>query len=138
VNASFGDTWDAVVASGLYGALHREGLLVGHEVLDTGLGDERAHVVIRPERLPVVSFPYEWCPGQLRDAALLTLRVMDVALEHGRLRRGASAFSVRLRRGRPVFIDTLSCDAWEGGAPWVADSRFCDHFLAPLALHVQA
>ncbi len=66
VDCSFGDTWDAVVASGLYGALHREGLLVDHEVVDPSLGTERAHVVIRPERLPVVSFPYEWCPGRFR------------------------------------------------------------------------
>ena len=137
VDRSFADTWDAVVDSGLYEALHQRGLLVHHEVVDTAIGTERAHVVLRPERLPVVSFPYEWSPGQLRDAALLTLEVQSVALEHGMILRDASAYNVQLRRGRAVFIDTLSFEPWEEGTPWVAYSQFCDHFLGPLALQTK-
>jgi hypothetical protein len=136
VDRGFADTWDAVVASGLYDALHDRGLLVEHEVVDTTLGTDRAHAVIRPERLDVISFPYEWSPGQLRDAALLTLEVQDVALEHGMILRDASAYNVQFRRGRPVFIDTLSFEPWEEGTRWVAYAQFCDHFLAPLALQV--
>ncbi len=137
VDRSFADTWDAVVASGLYDALHERGLLVHHEVVDTSLGTDRAHVVIRPERLPVLSFPYEWAPGQLRDAALLTLEIQSVALEHGMVLRDASAYNVQFRRGRPVFIDTLSFEPWEEGTPWIAYSQFCDHFLGPLALQTK-
>lgn len=134
VDRSFADTWDAVAGSGLFEALQAEGLLVGHEVVDASVGSERAHVVVRPERVPVISFPYEWCPGQLRDAALLTLKVQAVALEHGMILRDASAFNVQLRRGRPVFIDTLSFEPWEEGTPWVAYGQFCEQFLAPLVL----
>lgn len=137
VDRSFADTWDAVVDSGLYDVLHDRGLLVEHEVVDPSLGSDRAHVVLRPERLPVVSFPYEWSPGQLRDAALLTLEVQSIALDHGMILRDASAYNVQLRRGRPVFIDTLSFEPWEEGTPWVAYGQFCDHFLAPLALQVK-
>ncbi len=137
VNASFGQTWDAVVASGLYDALHEQGLLVDHEVVETSLGTDDAHVVLRPERLPVISFPYEWSPGQLRDAALATLRVASIALEHGMVLRDASAYNIQFRRGRPVFIDTLSFEPWVEGEPWVAYGQFCDHFLAPLALQVK-
>ena len=92
---------------------------------------------IRPERLPVLSFPYEWAPGQLRDAALLTLEIQSVALEHGMVLRDASAYNVQFRRGRPVFIDTLSFEPWEEGTPWVAYGQFCEHFLAPLALQTK-
>ena len=137
VDRSFADTWDAVVESGLYDVLHDRGLLVAHEVDDTALGTDRAHVVIRPERLPVLSFPYEWAPGQLRDAALLTLEIQSVALEHGMVLRDASAYNVQLRHGRPVFIDTLSFEPWEEGTPWVAYGQFCEHFLAPLVLQTK-
>jgi len=137
VNRSFASTWDAVVDSGLYDALHRQGLLVAHEVVDTALGTEDAHVVIRPDRIPFVSFPYEWSPGQLRDAALLTLQIQDVAIEHGMTLRDASAYNVQFRRGRPVFIDTLSFAPWEEGTPWVAYGQFCEQFLAPLVLQTR-
>jgi hypothetical protein len=130
VNRSFAGTWDAVVDSGLYDALHTQGLLVAHEVVDTSIGTDDAHVVIRPDRIPFVSFPYEWSPGQLRDAALLTLRIQDVAIEHGMTLRDASAYNVQFRRGRPVFIDTLSFAPWEEGTPWVAYGQFCEQFLA--------
>jgi SAM-dependent methyltransferase len=137
VNRSFADTWDAVVGSGLYDALHAQGLLVAHDVVDTSIGTDDAHVVIRPDRIPFVSFPYEWSPGQLRDAALLTLRIQDIAIEHGMTLRDASAYNVQLRRGRPVFIDTLSFAPWEEGTPWVAYGQFCEQFLAPLVLQTR-
>lgn len=136
VDRSFATTWDAVVDSGLYEALHQRGLLVAHEVVDPALGSDRAHAVLRPVRLPFVSFPYEWSPGQLRAAALLTLEVQDVALDHGMVLRDASAYNVQFHRGRPVLIDTLSFEPWVEGAPWDAYGQFCDHFLAPLALQV--
>lgn len=137
VNRSFADTWDAVVDSGLYDVLHAQGLLVAHEVVDTSIGTDDAHVVIRPDRIPFVSFPYEWSPGQLRDAALLTLRIQDIAIEHGMTLRDASGYNVQFRRGRPVFIDTLSFAPWEEGAPWIAYGQFCEQFLAPLVLQAR-
>lgn len=136
VDRSFAQTYDAVVASGCYDALHEQGLLVGHrEVdLDRALDRERAHRVLRPRELRTISYPYEWAPGQLRDAALLTLRVQKVALEHGLALRDASAYNVQLERGRALFIDTLSFAPWSPGQPWDAYNQFCRHFLAPLAL----
>jgi SAM-dependent methyltransferase len=139
VSRSFADTYDAVVASGLYDALHREGLLVAHDEVDGDLAADPAdaYVVLRPERIPFVSYPYEWCPGQLREAALLTLRIQDVALDHGMTLRDASAYNVQFVRGRPVFIDTLSFAPRLEGEPWVAYHQFCRHFLAPLALETK-
>jgi hypothetical protein len=137
VDPSFADTYDAVVASGLYAALHRDGLLVAHEEVDPALAPAPAHRVLRPERLPFVSFPYEWSPAQLRDAALLTLRIQDVALDHGMTLRDASAYNVQFSRGRAVFIDTLSFEPRETEAPWDAYRQFCEHFLAPLALQTE-
>lgn len=137
VSHGFADVYDAVVASGLFDALHREGLLVAHDEVDASLAPEPVHRVLRPERLPFVSYPYEWAPAQLREAALLTLRVQDLALDHGMSLRDASAYNVQIHRGRPILIDTLSFEPRESDAPWVAYRQFCEHFLAPLALQTE-
>lgn len=129
-------TWDAVVASGLLDALVAEGLLVAHEELDPATAPEPAHALLAPERLPFVSHPYEWAPAQLRAAALLTLRVAEVALDHGMVLRDASAYNIQFRGTEPVFIDTLSFAPRTEGEPWAAYGQFCRHLLAPLALQV--
>jgi hypothetical protein len=48
--------------------------------------------------------------------------------------KDASAFNVQFLGGRPIFIDSLSFEAYREGEPWVAYGQFCRHFLAPLAL----
>lgn len=136
VDRSHAATWDEVVASGLFDALWDRGLLVRHTEVDLSLGDDRAHVVIAPEEIPTISHPHEWAPGQLRAAALTTLAVQRVALDHGMILRDASAYNVQFHLGRAVFIDTLSFAPIEPDAPWVAYGQFCEQFLAPLALQV--
>lgn len=111
---------------GLYEALVDAGWLVRHK--DMGEG------VIKPERVPVISYPYEWSFSQLKDAALLTLHVQQLALERGMTLRDASAYNVQFVAGKAQLIDTLSFEPYTKGAPWVAYRQFCQHFLAPLAL----
>lgn len=121
-----------LIASGLYERLVRESLLVPHEE-ERGPRDTDVAAVLVPERIPYISYPYEWSFGQLRDAALLTLRIQQLAMEHGLGLKDASAFNVQFRGASPVFIDTLSFEANDGG-PWVAYDQFCRHFVAPLLL----
>ncbi len=89
---------------------------------------------VAPARLPLVSYPYEWCFSQLRDAALATLEIQRRALAHGMTLKDASAYNVQRFQGRPTLIDTLSFEVYEPGRPWIAYRQFCQHFLAPLAL----
>lgn len=135
VAPTFADEFTAFIDSGLYGALTAEGLLVEHDEVDAGLVPG-AWKVLRPQRIPVVSYPTEWSPAQLRAAALTTLRVQELALEHGMVLRDASAYNVQFRGTRPVFVDTLSFGRRVGDQPWTAYGQFCRHFLAPLALAV--
>lgn len=125
------------MASGLYKELSGRGLLVRHsEVSDlTGFGrDGRRHKIIRPERVPFVSYPYEWSFSQLKEAALLTLELQNVALSRGMVLKDASAYNVQFIGRKPVFIDTLSFKKYESGTPWEAYKQFCEHFIVPLAL----
>lgn len=138
INLRYRDDYEQLTSSGLLEKLVGEGLLVAHdEVNPAGLAPVEPHLlykVIRPERVPFVSYPYEWSFSQLRDAALLTLRIQTIAIEHGMSLKDCSVYNVVVHRGRPLFIDTLSFERYREGEPWVAYRQFCQHFLAPLAL----
>ena len=136
VNEAARDEWEAVAASGLLGRLQAAGLLIGHEPAPQGWAADPsiAIEVIQPEPIPFISYPYEWAFGQLKTAALLTLRIQGEAAKAGFELRDASAYNVQFLRGTPIFIDTLSFRRAMPGAPWIAYRQFCEHFLAPLAL----
>jgi hypothetical protein len=121
------------VKSGLYDDLVRKGLIVAHEETPAPDNEPDICTVLVPEQIQHISYPYEWGFGQLRDAALLTLEIQKIALQHGMSLKDASAFNIQFRGPCPVFIDTLSFEHNNGG-PWVAYSQFCRHFLAPLLL----
>ncbi len=120
---------------GLYDRLVSDRLLVRHEEAPKEFVDpELGFTVIAPERVPFISYPYEWSFSQLKDAALLTLQIQRLAMEHDMSLKDCSAYNIQFLEGRPVLIDTLSLERYEEGKPWVAYRQFCQHFLAPLAL----
>jgi len=125
----------ALMDTGLYAELTDKGLLVEHVEVEAPVEVTGDHVAtLRPEVVPFVSHPHEWSFSQLKDAALLTLRLQRLALRRDMSLKDASAYNVQFRRGRPVMIDTLSFERYREGEPWVAYRQFCQHFLAPLAL----
>lgn len=135
VNRVFAEQFEACTSSGLYDGLTSDGLLVAHTREDLSLAHTAdAHAVLAPAVVPFISYPYEWCFGELKDAALLTLDVQLRALERGFVLRDASAYNVQFVDGRPIFIDTLSFERYRDGEPWVAYRQFCQHFLVPLTL----
>jgi hypothetical protein len=135
VSPTYAPDYDALVASGLLEALWSKGWLVAHTEEPGPIpGVEGAHRVLRPRRVPFLSYPYEWCFGQLQDAALLTLAIQKEALQRGLTLKDAAATNVQFVDGRPLFIDTLSFERLEPGRPWAAYRQFCQHFLAPLVL----
>lgn len=137
VNRTFGEEYRRLMDSGLYAELVSAGLLVPHEEVDLRLPEgSPAFTVIRPEPIPFISYPYEWCFSQLKAAALLTLDVQKRALRRGMTLRDASAYNVQFVGSRAVFIDTLSFGL-NDGRPWSAYRQFCQHFLGPLALAAQ-
>jgi hypothetical protein len=127
--------WHAFQDRGLYGALVGDRLLVEHEDVDRELAVQPGAVaVIRPRELEAISYPYEWCFSQLREAALLTLELQRRALAAGMRLRDASAYNVQFDAGRPILIDSLSFEVADPAEPWPGYRQFCEHFLAPLAL----
>ena len=135
VNEAGLSDFEQLMSSGLYADLVKSGDLVAHEDADPGLSpDGRASRVIRPTPVEFISYPYEWCFSQLKDAALLTLRLQKAAIARGMSLKDATPYNVAFANGRPVWIDTLSFGVPKPDSPWVAYGQFCQMFLAPLAL----
>lgn len=127
--------YQALMDSGLYAELVKAALLIRHEEVPAPADVAPDHAkTLRPEAVEFISYPYEWCFGQLRDAALATLEIQRRALARGLSLKDANAYNIQFHRGRPVLIDTLSFERYREGEPWVAYRQFCQHFLAPLAL----
>src|SRR5215216_3085012 len=135
VNRKYEQEYARFMESGLYDKLVKAGLLVAHVEVDQAPAQvDLAHKIIQPERVPFISYPYEWSFGQLQDAAFATLSIQRRALKVGMSLKDASAYNIQFVRGKATLIDTLSFEFYKEGQPWVAYRQFCQHFLAPLAL----
>jgi hypothetical protein len=134
--------WEAFVASGLLARLAEAGEIVEttaaeRSVLDClrSVDPDGAWVAaLRHERLPVVSYPYEWTFSMLKDAALLQLRVTKEALAADIALKDATPYNVQWHGTRPVFIDVGSFARAREGQPWLGYRQFCMLFLYPLLL----
>lgn len=135
VNKSYAAEYDLLHASGLYAALVKKEWLVAHTENSQIIAENESwYKTLEPEQIPFISYPYEWCYGQFRDAALLTLSVLRASLDHGMIIKDATPYNVQFVRGKAIFIDTLSFEKYDASKPWVAYRQFCNLFLFPLYL----
>ena len=135
VNKCYKENYDYLMNSGLYKTLVNDRLLIPHE--DADFNDhltEKAYKIIKPEKIPFVSYPYEWCFSQLKHAALTTLDIQKKAINFGLSLKDCSAYNIQFKKCSPILIDTLSFEKYCEGQPWIAYRQFCQHFLAPLLL----
>lgn len=130
INQNYFDSYHLFKKSGLYDELIDKNLLVKHQEISKS----KNSILIKPELVPFISYPYEWSFSQFKDAALLTLSIQKIALERDMSLRDASAYNIQFLHGKPILIDTLSFEKYKNGEPWVAYKQFCQHFLAPLVL----
>ena len=90
--------------------------------------------VLKHERIPFVSYPYEWPFSMLREAALLQLDLTLAALEEDMILKDASPYNVQFKGSKPVFVDVGSFERLREGEPWAAYRQFCMLYLYPLLL----
>jgi len=135
VNQCYAPHYDLLMRSGLYELLVKKQKLVAHTELEQNLtGAPQWYKTLLPEQLPFISFPYEWCFAQWKAAALLTLNIMQKAMDKGMILKDATPFNIQFAGSRAVFIDTLSFETYDASQPWVAYHQFAECFLAPLLL----
>src|ERR1044071_3227438 len=134
VNISFKDHFDHFIQSGCYKHLTEKGLLIPHEQISENLsGSKDYYTTLKPEEIGFISYPYEWSFDMLKDAALLTLKLVKECLGFNVMLKDATPYNIQWHKGKLVFIDTLSFEKYTE-TPWIAYRQFCECFLGPLLL----
>jgi SAM-dependent methyltransferase len=127
--------WRALSSSGLLEELQDDVIRTREVEADV---PEALHggvaAVLEHDRIPFVSYPYEWTFGMLRDAALLQLELLRRAIEKGLILKDSTPYNVQFRGAQPVFIDVGSFEQLREGEPWAGYRQFCMLFLYPLLL----
>jgi SAM-dependent methyltransferase len=128
------EDWELLAATRLF----RDGVAGGRIVATERAADveppDGFAAVLRHERVPFVSYPYEWSFSMLRDAALLELDLLLAALDEGLTLKDASPYNVQFRGARPLLIDVGSFERLRPGEAWAGYRQFCTLFLNPLLL----
>lgn len=130
INPIYFKQYNTLTNSGFYQNLIKNGLLISHEELS----NTENEIVLKAEKIPFVTYPYEWSFNMYKEAALLTLRLQKYSLEKGFSLKDASAFNITFHKGKAIFIDTLSFDFYIENSPWRAYKQFITHFFGPLVL----
>ena len=118
VNQAYREDYALLGSSGLYEELVGRGLLVPHRELEEAPADPAlAFKVLEPERIPFISYPYEWCFSQLKDAALATLAIQKQALERGMVLKDASAYNIQFHGPRGPDRHAVLRDATSKASP---------------------
>lgn len=135
VNKVYAAHYDLLKSSGLYDALLKDGAIISHkEINENYTGNAECYLTLLPEQLSFISYPYEWCFEQWKDAALLTLYLVKKAMAKGMMLKDATAFNIQFVNGKPVLIDILSFEKYDASQPWVAYRQFIECFIAPLLI----
>jgi hypothetical protein len=133
VNQCYAKEYSQLMESGLYDLLTLRKWLLPHTETDFPSGNAASHYkTLLPEQLTFTSYAYEWSFDMLKDAALLTLDINKVAIEHGMILKDATPYNIQFYQGKPIFIDTLSFATYDDTKPWIAYRQFCEMFLFPL------
>jgi hypothetical protein len=104
VNQSYAGDYELLMSSGLYTKLTEKKLLIPHEAIDENFTlSADWYKTLLPQQLSFISYPYEWSFDQLKDAALTTLSVLKIAVNHGMILKDASSFQCTIPRRKTCF-----------------------------------
>jgi SAM-dependent methyltransferase len=125
--------WQDLFDNGTVRELIRDKLLVSSEV--TELESDPGTLVVHHKKVPVVSYCFEWSPGMLKKAALLTLDLCIRLAEKELTLQDAHPWNVLFEGPIPVFIDLGSITPARQDIIWAPYQQFCNFFLFPLYLY---
>lgn len=133
------EDWRALSGSPLLEKLTADGRLVGTREADPSvLGESEdllptgVEMILEHDRVPFVSYPYEWTFSMLQDAAKLQLELGIEAIGADLNLKDATPYNVQFVGSNPTFIDIGSFEKIPEGQPWIAYRQFCMLYLYPL------
>lgn len=131
--------WERLSKTNFFQEQSKKGSIVHTEQLDNGSREKLAiqnewPAILKHERIPFISYPYEWPFSMLKDAALLQLNLLLSSLKERFTLKDATPYNVQWKGTCPVFIDVLSFKQLDQGEPWTGYRQFCEMHLYPLFL----
>lgn len=90
--------------------------------------------LLKHEKIPFMVYPYEWSFLMLKEAAILTLSLLEDALREGFILKDGTAWNITFHKGKMCFFDVLSIEQYQEGQMWEGYKQFCQEFLYPLML----
>ena len=130
INPIYFKEYNHLIDSGLYNELVDNNLIVKHKEIK----NNNEEILLEVDKIPYISYPYEWTFEELKEAALLTLKINKIALKYGMILKDATSYNIQFIGCKPIFIDTLSFMFYKENSPWGAYGQFTRHFIAPLVL----
>ena len=112
--------------------LVNRGLLVGSEPADLVL--DGYGMVLRHASVPFVSYPNEWCPGMLKDAAFTYLDLLKELLKKSLTLKDTHPWNLLFVGTRPVYVDLTSITTLKPHSSCPDQNKFCRYYLYPLIL----
>jgi len=128
------ENWKALASTHFFPKEVAAGRIIATEMAEdmAPIGDWAG--ILRHERIPVITYPYEWTFSMLRDAALLQLDLLTAALAEDMILKDSTPFNIQWIGTRPVFIDIGSFEKLDKGDVWVGYRQFLAQYLYPLLL----
>ena len=133
LEAEYAARWRELAAEGTMGRLIADGLLVDSDL--TSLTTETGMAVLHHRRVPVISYCYEWTPGMLKEAALLTIDLCIRLAERGLTLQDGHPWNILFEGTKPIYIDAGSLVPARDDILWAPYQQFCNFFLFPLYLY---
>ncbi len=134
IKKNYKEIFEHCKKSGLFQKLiEKKYILDFKESHELEINSDDIYKIYNQEKINFISYPYEWSFDMLKDAALLTLQIQKICIEHGVSLKDASSYNIQFQNGTPIFIDLTSFEFYNE-EPWIAYRQFCEHFLGTLAL----
>jgi hypothetical protein len=119
-------------SSGLIDALVKEGVFVHSRMTDYKL--DGFDLVIEHQIVEVVSYPREWSFSMLKEAALLILRVNEIASGFGYQTNDCQAYNILFVGETPLYIDLGSFIPFQQKASMLALDEFLRTYYYPIKI----
>src|SRR5437016_5424762 len=117
---------------GVIQTLVDRGLLI--QTQPTPLQVDGYEMVVRHRYVPFASYPEEWCPAMLKDAALTNIELLMELARYGFTLKDAHPWNILFDAWKPVYVDFSSIAPINDDGAWRGYDQFCRFYLYPLIL----
>ncbi|MBI5849144.1 MAG: class I SAM-dependent methyltransferase [Nitrospirae bacterium] len=132
IDAEHAPFYRSLFTKGVFDHLENKGLVIQTQI--EPLSVEGFDIVLKHQKVPFVSYPYEWAGTMLRDAALLLLDLNGELADFGLTTQDAHPWNILFNGTKPVFVDVGSIIPLRSPNSWKPQWEFLRCFLRPLYL----